>query len=53
MAEAECRAQIAEQQGRGGSLIKDLRLSQKMFSKPASSTLVVEDGTICRLIGIS
>ncbi|MDA8001968.1 MAG: reverse transcriptase domain-containing protein [Alphaproteobacteria bacterium] len=45
-AEAERRAQIAEQQGRGGSLIKDLRLLQKKFSKPASSTLVAEDGTI-------
>ena len=43
--EAECRAIVAEQQGRGGSLIKDLRLLQKKFSKPASSTLVAEDGT--------
>ena len=45
-AEAERRAQIAEQQGRGGSLIKDLRLLHKKFSKPASFTLVAEDGTI-------
>ena len=44
-AEAERRALIAEQQGRGGSLIRDLRLSKKKFSKPASSTLVAKDGT--------
>ena len=43
--EAEHRALVAEQQGRGGSLIKDLRLLQKKFSKPASSTLVAKDGT--------
>ena len=45
-AEAERRAQIAEQQGQGGSLIKDLLLLQKKFFKPAASTLVAEDGTI-------
>ena len=43
--EAECQALVAEQQGRGGSLIKDLRLLQKKVSKPASSTLVSKDGT--------
>ena len=42
---AEHQALDAEQQGRGGSLIKDLRLLQKKFSKPASSTLVAKDGT--------
>ena len=44
-AEAEHWATVAEQQGRGCSLIKDLRLLQKKFSKPASSTLVAKDGT--------
>ena len=33
----------AEQQGRAGSLIGDLRLLKK-FSKPASSALVAKDG---------
>ena len=42
--EAECRAFIAEQQGRGSSLIGDLRLLKKKFSKPASSALVAKDG---------
>ena len=43
--EAERLATVAEQQGRGGSLIKDLRLLQRKFSKPTSSTLVAKDGT--------
>ena len=43
--EAERRALVAEQQDRGGSLIKGLRLLQKEFSKPALSTLVAKDGT--------
>ena len=41
--EAECWALVAEQQGRGGSLIKDLQLLQKKFCKPASSTLLQSD----------
>ena len=43
--EAERQAHIAEQQGRGGSLIRELRLLKKKFSKPASSTLLAKDGT--------
>ena len=43
-AEAERRAQVAEQQGRGGSLIKELRLLKK-HSKPTSSSLVAKNGT--------
>ena len=38
-AEGERRALVTEQQDRGGSLIRDLCLLQKKFSKPASSTL--------------
>ena len=44
-AEAECRALIAEQQGRGGSLRRDLHLLKQKFSKPASSTQVASEGT--------
>ena len=43
--EAERHAWIAEQTGRGGSLIKELRLLKSHFSKPASSTLCAKDGT--------
>ena len=35
---------IAEQQGRGGSLIGDLHLLKKKFSNPASSALVAKEG---------
>ena len=42
---AEHRAWIAEQTGRGGSLIKELRLLKSHFCKPASSTLCAKDGT--------
>lgn len=44
--EAEHQASVVEQQGHGGFLIKDLRLIQKKFSKPAASSLVAKDGTI-------
>ena len=43
-AEAERRAHFAVQQGRGGSLIRELRLLKK-YSKPASSSLVDKTGT--------
>jgi hypothetical protein len=43
--EAERHTHIVEQQGRGGSLIRELRLLKKKFSKPASSTLLAKDGT--------
>ena len=36
-------ALIADRQGRGGSLISDLRLLKQKFSKPASSTLIAKD----------
>ena len=44
-AEVECQALIAEQQGKGGSLIRDLHLLKKKFSKPGSSTLVAKDAS--------
>ena len=50
-AAAECRALVAEQQGRGGSLIRDLRLLGKKFSKPASSNLVAKDGRVLQSDG--
>ena len=49
--EAERRALVAEQQGRGGSLIRDLRLLGKKFSKPASSNLVAKDGRVLQSDG--
>ena len=45
IAEAECQVFVAEQMGRGGSLIKDLHLLEKKFSKPASSSLLAKIGT--------
>ena len=42
--EAECLAFVTEQQGRGSSLIGDLHLLKKKFSKPASFALVAKDG---------
>ena len=50
-AEAEHRALVAEQQGRVGSLIRDLRLLGKKFSKPASSNLVANDGRVLQSDG--
>ena len=50
-AEAEHRTLVAEQQGRGGSLIRDLHLLGKKFSKPASSNLVAKDGRVLRSDG--
>ena len=44
--EAEKRAWVAEQLGHGGSLIKELRLLKKHFSKPSSSTLSALDGSL-------
>ena len=49
--EAERRALVAEQQGRGGSLIRDLHLFGKKFSKPASSSLVAKDGSVLQSDG--
>ena len=49
--EAERWALVAEQQGRGGSLIRDLRLLGKKFFKPASSNLVAKDGRILQSDG--
>ena len=43
-AEAEPRVNIPEQQDRGGSSIRELRLLKKYF-KPASSLLVVKNDT--------
>ena len=45
------QALVAEQQGRGGSLIRDLRLLGKKFSKPASSNLVAKDGRVLQSDG--
>ena len=42
--EAERQAFVAEQQGRGGSLIKDLCLLKEKFSKPVTSAMVAKDG---------
>ena len=42
---------VAEQQGRGGSLIRDLRLLGKKFFKPASSNLVAKDGRVLQSDG--
>ena len=50
-AEAEHRALVAEHQGRGGSLIWDLRVLGKKFSKPASSNLVAKDGRVLQSDG--
>ena len=43
--DVECQTFITEQQGREGTLIKNLCLLQKTYSKPASTNLVAEDGT--------
>ena len=43
--EAEKRAWTSEQLGRGGSLIKELRLLKRHFSKPSTTTLTAKDGT--------
>ena len=45
-AEAEKKAWVAQQQGRGGSLIKDLRLLKRQASKPSASYLLAKDKTI-------
>ena len=42
--EAQCRAFIAEQQSRGGSLIGNLHHLKMKFSKPFPSALVANDG---------
>ena len=42
--EAERRAWVAEQTGRGGSLIKELRLLKYHFNKPRSTILYAKDG---------
>ena len=44
--EAESWALVDKLQGRGGSLIKDLHLLGKKFSKSASSNLVAKDDII-------
>ena len=44
--EAEKKAWVAQQQGRGGSLIKDLRLLKKQASKPYPSYLLAKYNTI-------
>ena len=44
--EAEKHAWVAEQLGHGGSLIKELRLLKKYFSKPSSSTLSALDESL-------
>ena len=44
--EAEKKAWIAQQHGRGGSLVKDLRLLKKKASKPSLSYLLAKDNTI-------
>ena len=44
--EAEKKAWVAQQQGRGGSLIKDLRLLKREASKPYPSYLLAKDNTI-------
>ena len=44
--EAEKKAWVAQQQGRGGSLIKDLRLLKRQTSKPYPSYLLAKDNTI-------
>ena len=44
--EAEKKAWVAQQQGRGGSLIKDLRLLKRQASKPYPSYLLAKDNTI-------
>ena len=45
-AEADRRALVAEQQGSRGSLIRDLHLLGRKFSKPASSSLVPKDSRV-------
>ena len=50
-AEAEHWTFIAEQQGKGGSLIGDLCFLKKKLSKPASSALVAKDGITLRSDG--
>ena len=44
--EAEKKAWVAQQQGHGGSLIKDLRLLKRQASKPYPSYLLAKDNTI-------
>ena len=44
-AEAESQTVMTEQQGKGGSLIKNLNLFKRKFSKPASLSLA-KDGAI-------
>ena len=44
--EAEKKAWVAQQQDRGGSLIKDLRLLKRQASKPSASYLLAKDNTI-------
>ena len=44
--EAERRALIAESLGRGGSLVRDLRLAGRSASKASASTLHAADGTV-------
>ena len=44
--EAERRAAVAECLGRGGSLIRELRLLGKSVAKASSSTLHALDGTV-------
>ena len=43
--EAEKRAQIAEKEGRGGSMIKELRLLKNHFAKASTPSLLTKDGT--------
>ena len=43
-AEAEKRAQVAEREGQGGSLIKELRLLKSHFTKASAPSLLAKDG---------
>ena len=43
--EAEKRAQTAEKDGRGASMIKELRLLKNLFAKASKPSLLTKDGT--------
>ena len=44
--EAEKKAKMSQELGRGGSLIKDLRLLKRKISKPSSSYILAKDKSI-------
>ena len=52
-AEAKCRAQIAEQQGQGGSLIKDLHFCRRSSLNQLCPPWLLKMVPFCRVIGIS